>query len=282
MNPTHPKPTRSEQREAARAKAAELRARNQKNAARKKVLTIGSSILGVLAVAALVFVIVANNQPKPQFDPSNLGANGGIKIGTDLVAFTETTTPVVTPGLDGTVPTLITYLDYQCPACQAFELSNMAQIRQWVTEGRLALDIRPISFLDRASLNNYSSRAANAAYCVATQSPNKFFDFNEALFNAQPAENTAGPENSVIYAAAKSVGAENLDKIKNCIDDGSHNTYVKNFSDKSLSEPIPEAKDGSSVGGTPTIMMNGVVFSGDYTNAAEFSQWVLSFLTPTN
>ena len=155
MNPTHPKPTRSEQREAARAKAAELRARNQKNAARKKVLAVGSSILGVLAVAALVFVIVANNQPKPQFDPSNLGANGGIKIGTDLVAFTETTTPVVTPGLDGTVPTLITYLDYQCPACQAFELSNMAQIRQWVTEGRLALDIRPISFLDRASLNNY-------------------------------------------------------------------------------------------------------------------------------
>lgn len=281
MNPSHPKPTRSEQREAARAKAAELRARNQRSAARKKVLAIGSSIVGALAVAALIFVIVASNQPKVQSDPTNLGANGGIKIGADLVAFTDTTTPAVVPGADGTIPTLITYVDYQCPACKMFELANMAQIRQWVTDGRLAIDMRPISFLDRASLNNYSSRAANAAYCVASQSPNNFFDFNETLFNSQPDENTAGPDNKVIFAAIKSVGAQNLDTIKSCIENGTHDTYVKNFSNKSMTEAIPEAKDKSSVSGTPTILMNGVVFTGDYTNAAEFSQWVLSFLTPT-
>lgn len=281
MNPSNPRPTRSEQREAARAKAAELRARNQKNAARKKALTVGGSVVGALAVIGLVVAIILNSQPKPMVEPLNLQAEGGIKIGTSLVAFTDSVTPSVTPGADGAIPTLVTYVDYQCPACQAFELNNVAQIRQWVTEGRLALEVRPISFLDRASLNNYSSRAANAAYCVASKSPDNFFDFNELMFNNQPAEGSAGPENSAILGLAKDAKAKNLSEIEKCINEGTHDTWISDFTTKTLSEPIPDAKDGSSVSGTPTIMMNGQVFTGDYTNAAEFSQWVLSFLTPT-
>lgn len=282
MNPNHPKPTRSEQREAARAKAAELRARNQKSVARKKLLKVSGILTGAVAVAALVLVIVLGNQPKPQIDPVNITAAGGIKIGTDLAAFTDEFTPVVTPGADGSVPTLVTYIDYQCPACQAFELNNIAQIRQWVTEGRLALEVRPISFLDRASLNNYSSRAANAALCVASQSPNNFFDFNELLFNNQPAENTAGPDNAALLGWAKEAGASNLTKVETCIEDVSHKTWLDAFTTVALSDPIPDAKSGVSVKGTPTVMMNGEIFEGDYTNAAEFSQWVLSFLAPTN
>lgn len=281
MNPSHPKPTRSEQREAARAKAAELRARNQKNAARKKALAVGGSIVGALAVVGLVVAIIITSQPKPVVEPDNLQANGGIKIGTSLAAFTDSVTPTVTPGVDGSIPTLVTYVDYQCPACQAFELNNVAQIRQWVTEGRLALEVRPISFLDRASLNNYSSRAANAAYCVASKSPDNFFDFNELLFNNQPAENSAGPENSALLGWAKDAGVTNLSAVESCVNGSVHNSWIDAFTTKALSEPIADSKDGSSVSGTPTIMMNGEIFTGDYTNAAEFSQWVLSFLAPT-
>ena len=175
------KPTRSEQREAARAKAKELRAQSAKKEKRSKLLIQVSVVLVALGiiggVAAVIAIEQANRAEAPVVSevPKNLTEFGGIKLGVGLQAFTETKTP--TPDAEGPIPEIVIYVDYQCPVCQAFDVPNSAQIRSWVDTGAATLEIRPISFLDRASLNEYSSRVANAAFCVANFAPDAFFDF---------------------------------------------------------------------------------------------------------
>ncbi|MEY4418543.1 MAG: hypothetical protein RIQ88_981, partial [Actinomycetota bacterium] len=56
----NPRPTRSEQREAARAKARELRERRAKGDMRKRFLITSAVILSIVAVIATVSWIVLN------------------------------------------------------------------------------------------------------------------------------------------------------------------------------------------------------------------------------
>ena len=56
------------------------------------------------------------------------------------------------------------------------------------------LEVHPIAILDRASLGTkYSSRAANAAGCVASYAPDKFLDVNDRALRRAAAENDRGP-----------------------------------------------------------------------------------------
>ncbi|EUA68513.1 DSBA-like thioredoxin domain protein [Mycobacteroides abscessus] len=57
------------------------------------------------------------------------------------------------------------FLDFQCPFCQRFEAQYGEDITTYVTEGRLQVTYRPVSFFgpDLAS-GDYSSRAAAALF----------------------------------------------------------------------------------------------------------------------
>ena len=61
-----------------------------------------------------------------------------------------------------------TYVDFMCPVCNQFEQAYGEAIQGLVDDGTITLNIHPISILDRASQGTeYSTRAANAMYCVA-------------------------------------------------------------------------------------------------------------------
>ena len=286
MNSHEPRQSRSAQRDAAREKARQLReSRARKDRTKSFTLKL-VAIIGGLAVVALVIVGVMNAQQTSQTAnaaPANVTFNGGIKIGTDLKAFTSTQTPAPNPtasaSANGTVPNIVMYVDYQCPICQTFEKTNSEQLRSWVKNGVATLEIHPISFLDgRGSPNTYSSRAANAALCVANYSPDSYFEFSAALFANQPAEGTPGPENPALIQRAKDTGVINVDKIAACI---TNNTY-HNWLTKSTGKIIaPKAKvPGTNVEfvGTPTIVVNGQQYpltQESLTSAAMFAQWFL-------
>jgi protein-disulfide isomerase len=59
------------------------------------------------------------------------------------------------------------YVDFQCPYCRAFELSSGDALRAMVAEGLITLVVHPMDFLDQASTNHYSSRAASASGCAS-------------------------------------------------------------------------------------------------------------------
>ena len=274
------KPTRSEQRDAARAKAREMREQHKKGERRKRIIIqagIGAAVLGIIAIIGFA---VTSGSDKVVAEPTNMIFNDGIKIGANLEAFTPTSTPAPTTTPAPTnVPNIAIYLDYQCPICQSFEVPNKSQIESWVASGAATLELHPISFLDgRGSPNEYSSRAANAALCVAEYSPSNLFKFNSMLFENQPQEGTAGPENKELIARTVEVGVSNADKIASCITSKAYSTWVADATDRALSQKIPGTE--LQVDGTPFILVNGKQYTWttgeELTSPARFAQFVQS------
>lgn len=138
------------------------------------------------------------------------------------------------------------YEDFQCPACAAFEAAFGAELKDRVESGQIEITYRPYSFLDRASLNNYSSRAHNAAICVfEEEGAAGYVQFHEYLYANQPPEQTAGPEDEDLVAAAEGLG---FSGVEECITDGTHAKRV---------ERAREAGSEAGVTSTPTVFING-------------------------
>ena len=275
--------TRNEQREAARAKAKAMREQAKKGEKRKRLVIQASVVLGSLTVVGIVAAAIingANTASVSGLTPKNFSFDDGIKLGANAAPYTAESTPTVAPTPGAKAPVNIkVYLDYQCPVCKNFESANTDQIKSWLDSGYATLEVHPISFLDgKASPNEYSSRAANAAICVAENSPNQFFAFNKALFENQPAELTPGPNNDELFKRAQSVGVMAESKIKSCIDAKSYGDWIKKTTSTVLDSKYVVPGSKIQVGGTPTIVVNGQQYQfstmDELTNAARFAQFV--------
>jgi len=274
-----PKPTRSQQRDAAREKARLLREQNAKKEKRSKLaLQLGVVAAALAVIGGVVGVIWYEAQntvaaPVVEETPQNLTEFGGIKVGVGLQAFTAQNTP--TPDVQGESPEIVVYVDYQCPICQAFDVPNASQLRSWVDTGAATVEFRPISFLDRASLNQYSSRAANAMFCVANFAPDSAFDLHQILMEEQPAEGQSGHEDDKLIEFASRAGASG-DDVKGCIQAKSFNDYIEQHTQFVLSTP----QQGVTVTGTPTVLVNGIQYTwatgDDLVSAERFAQFVAS------
>ena len=266
--------TRDQQREAARAKAKAMREAQKKNEGRKRLFAIYGSVLAGLGVIALIFTL-AVNQPSQKAhgeNPSTAFTNGGVTLIQDLAVAKKAS------DIDSSKPTIIIYQDLQCPACKAFEQPNMPQIAELVKSGKYNLELHPISFLDGASANEYSSRAGSALMCVADTDPAHFFDFNSALYANQPAENTAGPDNDGLAKLAQQIGVSDTDTLS-CIKKATWSDWVKAQSpDPNGTIPGTTAK----FGGTPTVIVNNQVYQGELNNAAMFLQWLQTVAPVSN
>ena len=285
MGPNPSRQTRSEQREATREKARALREANARKERTKSVTLRVSLVVGILAAVSLIVVAIVsgiNQQAATQAGPANMLYDNGIKIGADLQAYTKTQTPAPKPAASSatgaSVPNIVIYLDYQCPICQTFEQGNAAQLRQWVKSGVATIEFHPMSFLDgRGSPNTYSSRAANAALCVANYSPDQFFDFSSLLFAHQPAEGTPGPENPVLIQRTTQVGVQNAGKIADCINNKTFGKWMENTTNTVLGSGYTVKGTDIKVTGTPTIVVNGKQYAWttqpELVSPARFAAW---------
>jgi protein-disulfide isomerase len=274
MTPNDPKLTRSEQREAARAKAKELREKQKQSEKRKRILIQFGIVTSVLvAVGAVAFTVFTAGSQEAK-EPTNAIFNDGIKIGTDLKLYTNDFTPAP---VDEAPTEIVVYVDYQCPICAVFELPNSEQIKSWVASGAATLQMHTLSFLDgRGSPNAFSSRAANAAMCVAEYAPDNFMDYNTRLFQSQPTEGAPGPENSDLIDFASQVGATVSDELRSCINNKEFGSWVKEATERALTRPIPGTN--IQVSGTPTVLVNGQQYTWntgeELASAARFAQFV--------
>jgi protein-disulfide isomerase len=274
---------KKDRREEAREKARLEREAEKKRARRNRILV--QSGIGVVVVAiALVVVLVVVNQPKPvalskdKSGPLNMISDGILLSGSDVQAVS---TPRIaanakpkptTPSDDKT--NIVTYVDYQCPACQAFEATNAEQMKALVAAGKATLEIHPIAILDNSSQGNkYSTRAANAAACVANYEPDKYFDVNTALYANQPAEGTAGAPDSKLISVLKGAGASS-DKISKCITTQRFVPWVTAATTR-VGSPLPNSSV-AALAHTPTVIVNGQEFTGSITDAAAFKDFIES------
>jgi protein-disulfide isomerase len=274
MTSNAPRPTRSEQREAARAKAKAMREQQKKGDKRNRILIQIGIVTSVLVASGAIAFAVFSASTQSQAVPVNASFNDGVKVGSGLKVYT----PEFTPPMTQTNPVEIKiYIDYQCPICAIFELPNSEQLENWVSTGAATMEIHPLSFLDgRGSPNAFSSRAANASLCVADYSPDNFFAYNTRLFQSQPAEGASGPENSELIAFAQEVGVTNTEEVSDCINSKMFGSFIKDATERALSEPIPGTQQ--SVTGTPAIFVNGQQYTwataDELASPARFAQFV--------
>ncbi|TFD07120.1 hypothetical protein E3T35_04670 [Cryobacterium sp. TMT1-2-2] len=281
------RPPKKDRREEAREHARLMRAEQVKRDKRRRLFLRGGIGIGLLAVVAIVTLVIVNNVTAPAAQgPANM-ASDGILLGSDGTTVSAATStplaadadPVATDqsALTDTA-NIVMYVDYLCPICGNFETTNGEQITNWVTAGNASVEIHPISILDRASSGTkYSTRAANAAACVADYDPNNFLAFNSAMFADQPTENSTGLTDAELTTLVEGAGVTSTD-VASCIKDQTYADWVDASTQRALNGPIPNS-DIEKVKGTPTVLVNGVSYTGSFTDAAAFEAFVTAQTT---
>ncbi|MGF3056992.1 DsbA family protein [Microbacterium sp. YY-01] len=141
-----------------------------------------------------------------------------------------------------------TYVDFMCPACATFEDQWGGQLQQAALDDEITLRVHPVAILNRFSQGtDFSTRAGNAFYCVASDNEAAALPFFNSMFANQPSENTPGLSDDQLISLASDAGA---DGAASCITEGTYSKFV----DAHTGE-LPAGPDGRSA--TPTIVVNG-------------------------
>ncbi|MFC4126071.1 DsbA family protein [Nocardia rhizosphaerae] len=143
--------------------------------------------------------------------------------------------------------------DLQCPGCKQFEAANGEALAEAAANGTAVIDYQIISFLDRASTNQYSSRAANASFCVADADAGKYQTWLQTMFARQSAEGGAGLTNEQLVQIANEVGYTDP-AVATCINDKPYGDYITQVTQETLS---------SGVESTPAVFINGELNQSD-------------------
>ncbi|NEM91723.1 DsbA family protein [Galbitalea soli] len=276
--------SKNQRREHAREQARLLREKEKARQRRNRFFLQGGIGLAVIAIIAIVAVVIVNsNRPlvTTASGPANMLSDGILLTGS-AGATTAVTTAAIKPKAQpvatdaskySKTANIVEYIDYQCPYCNEFETTNQDQIAQMVANGTATLEIHPIAILDQSSQGTrYSSRAANAAACVAALDPNAFLAVNKALFANQPAEGTTGLSNQKIISIINGAGATG-DALSTCINDETYKSWVTAATARALAGPLPNSSV-AKVSGTPTVIVSGKQYPGSLTDAATFAAFV--------
>lgn len=292
-------PVPSDRREAVREKALQVQAK-QSRARLIRGGALAIVIVAVVAVAAIVITwTVGSAASKPLLDPANVTDDGVVVTsvtgttvedskaemgapgsGASGTAATPAPTPEETPTPDASATAtpavdIRIYVDYLSPGSREFQLANAGQLATWVKQGAATLTYYPVAMLtSKSNGTKYSLRAASAAACVATHSPEAFFAFTHSLLKQQPEVDSDGISDEDLAAAAIASGASSPKVVRDCIENEDFAGWAKSATDRAL-QGIPGA-DGVALTTAPMVLVNGTQYVGALDDPAEFSQFVLT------
>ncbi|MGI6879254.1 DsbA family protein [Microbacterium sp. gxy059] len=203
----------------------------------RSTFAIVVSVIVIAAVVAIGAVVVwMNNTAR---EPVAAPAAGTI----------NQETGAITVGDSG--KTLDIYADFMCPFCGNFEKSWGDDMAEAVESGDLTLAIYPVGLLDSQSQGTeYSTRAANALYCVTEEDADAAYPYYNRLFEKQPREGTPGLDDEELISIAKDVGVES-DAFESCVTERSHADFVAQVSDALPENPQTGGR------GTPSVLLEG-------------------------
>jgi protein-disulfide isomerase len=156
-----------------------------------------------------------------------------------------------TPEGDGVVvgsgPVVVdAYIDFQCPFCRAFELSSGDALRAMAADGLITLVFHPMDFLDEASTNHYSSRAASASGCASDAGG--FSEYAQVLFVKQPPEGGPGLTDEELVELGVAIGLTDPAFVRRVPE----HVYVP------WADHVTRVAMARGVSGTPTTLVQGV------------------------
>ncbi len=209
----------------------DLRAADRK---RNLWIQIGLTLLVIAIGAGLAFYIVSHGQA-----PARSGDIRAVRVAAaNVVTKDGTSDPKAVVSL---------YEDFQCPHCQLFEKTFGPTVNKLIDSGAIAADYHMVAILDTRMNDNYSTRAANAGYCVAdadtSVSKDVFRRYHAALFAQQPPEGSPAPDNAALIETARQAGA--VGSVPDCINAGKNSEMVKGLA------------AAAKITATPTVRING-------------------------
>jgi protein-disulfide isomerase len=207
----------------------DLKAANHKRNLTMQIALV--AIFVVFAVGLIGYIVISN-------DKKSAGAGEPVRVtSSKLVTKEGTSEPKVTMSF---------YEDFLCPACGNFERAFGSTVSKLIDSGAIAADYYMVSILDRQSNDDYSARAAAAAYCVADESLDAFRRFHTALFTEQlqPAEVGGNYlDDSRLIDIAREAGAAG--SVPKCVNGGKYTKMVQGMA------------KATGIHATPTIRING-------------------------
>ncbi|MEV6299649.1 thioredoxin domain-containing protein [Actinoplanes sp. NPDC051861] len=209
---------------------------HQRAAERRRTVTLWTSVAVVLVlfIAGMVGWSMVSGDDKGTLTTPTVAVDEG-------TAFATGTGPV----------TVDVYEDFMCPACNAFEQSAGATMKQLVTDNKITLRFHPVAILDRFSNGTeYSTRAAAASAAAAQEG--KFSEYHDVLYANQPAENTTGLDNAKLIELGKSVGLTS-ETFAKAVNEGTYKTWAVQATEKFSERGFT---------GTPSIAVNGEKLTG--------------------
>jgi protein-disulfide isomerase len=267
--------TKKNSRERARETARLQREQEKKRQRRNRLFLQGG--IGAVIVAAVIIVVVVitsagHSAPAVSAgqSPKNM-ATGGIvfeasggaakavtataKAATKLASASGTVTG------SSSVPHVVTFIDWSCPVCKQFEAAYSSKLQSLVSTGAITLEIHPIAILDRSFQGTrYSSRAANAAACIANFEPQKFLAAQTQFYDNQPTEGTTGLTNSQILGLIGKAGAT-TNSVTACVNSEHFKSWVTSTTSRTTAEATLVDPTTNSFG-TPTVFINGKRWAG--------------------
>ena len=267
MPTNDPRPTKAQRRDDARAKALQLRAEQKRRERRNRILAIASLGVAVALLGVVVVFILHQGGNKTTTAATALLADvnrPAISTTTGGIPYTQG----APAALDGNkiktttgVPVVSVYSDFMCPNCGNFESVNHADLDALQASGAIVLDYHPIAILDNSSTTQYSTRSAQAVAAVASLDPAHFVAFYDSLFVNQPTEGGAGLTDQELASRALAAGV-----TQEAVDSFSKGT----FTPWAGAATQQATKDG--VQGTPTVVINGTTWSGNWSTAGELKK----------
>ena len=138
------------------------------------------------------------------------------------------------------------YIDFQCPFCKQFELASGEAINLLLDRQVIRFIRHPMNFLDAASTNHYSTRAAAAA--AAASDAGRFNEYAEALFENQPPEGGPGLTDDQLIALGRDIGITDA-TFAHEIQEGRYLPWPSFVTARATAR---------GVGGTPSVFVQGV------------------------
>jgi protein-disulfide isomerase/uncharacterized membrane protein YphA (DoxX/SURF4 family) len=211
----------------------ELAERRRREARRR--LRVASAAAGVALVALGGIGVAVQSERNPTVGNIAVPTGAVGPHGTDGLQFGPANAPV----------TVDVYEDFQCPICRQFEAESGQTLKGLYQDGLARVRYHVVAYLNRASTTKYSSRSANVAACTADSKV--FPAFHDQLFQAQPAEGSAGLTDDQMIEIARGVGAIEKGFVP-CVEDGRYDDWVNAVTDTS---------SRAGINGTPTVLVNG-------------------------
>jgi len=180
--------TKEERRQERRQRAAEMRKQAKKKARRDKIIRVSAlvSVVAVLIGLTGYIAVTAHSkkdsdgwtQASTQLTPKNFDEHGAFQVKSE--------------NLKSSATRVDDFFDPLCPGCGAVHRAAGDRMKELVKSGDIDLRLSPVSFLDEASTDKYSTRAINAFVTVAENTPERALEFLSALYRKdfQPQEGT--------------------------------------------------------------------------------------------